>query len=543
MAQLQSGTTVDGYLAWHAGNDGHIASYLNLTSDTLQLLHRGGSVIDSIDLSGYNHPDITPGDDISSLSGATVVNTITIDDDGHVTATGTRELASTDLTDGSNIAHINANETISGDWTFSGLLIGTLYGAATGASDGYIWRVSGAYPTYGIYYNEGDPDKIEFHNSGTANNWISLDGGAWFDGDVTLTGKLIFDGGSVRSNSILSLLTTAGGAQTLRTKSLMVSTTYTGTPPDNGIRFFTDVDLYRSDTLELTTNATIEAVGLNASGNVTGANLAISNWNDAYGWGNHGAVGYLVAADLNGYTQASVDETISGNWTFSGNHVVSNNAMYMGAASRWIKYGVYSAGNDNYGIGMVSGLSYGGLNDWGMTFVFADENDRGFWWGDATHTAAQGAMALTTQGKLTVAHSIRVGYGETDTTIPGATYALDVNGSLNATTVYSGGNAVLTNADGYATQDWVNNTFSGSTNITTLGTIGTGTWQGTAVADGYIASASNWNTAYGWGDHDGLYHKKTEDVDVSTYKVIFGASDDVDVSWNATSGCLEFNFT
>ena len=43
--------------------------------------------------------------------------------------------------------------------------------------------------------------------------------------------------------------------------------------------------------------------------------------------------------------------------------------------------------------------------------------------------------------------------------------------------------------------------WAGSINITTLGTIASGTWQGTAVADSYVASAENWNTAYGWGDH------------------------------------------
>lgn len=36
-------------------------------------------------------------------------------------------------------------------------------------------------------------------------------------------------------------------------------------------------------------------------------------------------------------------------------------------------------------------------------------------------------------------------------------------------------------------------TYVGQTSITTLGTIGTGTWQGTAVADGFIASAATWN--------------------------------------------------
>jgi len=39
-------------------------------------------------------------------------------------------------------------------------------------------------------------------------------------------------------------------------------------------------------------------------------------------------------------------------------------------------------------------------------------------------------------------------------------------------------------------------TYVGQTSITTLGTIGTGVWQGTAIADSYISSATNWNTAY-----------------------------------------------
>ena len=37
---------------------------------------------------------------------------------------------------------------------------------------------------------------------------------------------------------------------------------------------------------------------------------------------------------------------------------------------------------------------------------------------------------------------------------------------------------------------------SNLTSITKLGTIGTGTWQGTAIADNYINSAPNWNNAY-----------------------------------------------
>ena len=38
-------------------------------------------------------------------------------------------------------------------------------------------------------------------------------------------------------------------------------------------------------------------------------------------------------------------------------------------------------------------------------------------------------------------------------------------------------------------------TWAGSSNIATVGTVGTGTWQGTPIADAYIASASTWNAS------------------------------------------------
>jgi hypothetical protein len=36
------------------------------------------------------------------------------------------------------------------------------------------------------------------------------------------------------------------------------------------------------------------------------------------------------------------------------------------------------------------------------------------------------------------------------------------------------------------------------TSITSTGTIGTGVWQGTAIADSYISSAATWNTILTW---------------------------------------------
>jgi len=49
-------------------------------------------------------------------------------------------------------------------------------------------------------------------------------------------------------------------------------------------------------------------------------------------------------------------------------------------------------------------------------------------------------------------------------------------------------------------EDTALSTWAGTTNVTTVGTIGTGTWQGTAVADAYIASASTWDAKADTGD-------------------------------------------
>ena len=87
-----------------------------------------------------------------------------------------------------------------------------------------------------------------------------------------------------------------------------------------------------------------------------------------------------------------------------------------------------------YSIGMKSGYTYGGLNDYAMSFQMSDTANRGFWWGDTGHNDAQGAMAVTTDGRLTVATSARIGFGQADTTAPGTNYTLEVNGTFAATT-------------------------------------------------------------------------------------------------------------
>lgn len=68
--------------------------------------------------------------------------------------------------------------------------------------------------------------------------------------------------------------------------------------------------------------------------------------------------------------------------------------------------------------------------------------------------------------------------------VNGLTGAVALTGTTNRLTI-SGANVFD-----------IANTYVGQSSITTLGTITTGTWNGTAIADSYISSATNWNTAY-----------------------------------------------
>ncbi|MES2285562.1 MAG: tail fiber domain-containing protein [Bacteroidota bacterium] len=54
-----------------------------------------------------------------------------------------------------------------------------LFGAVSGAPDNTIWAVSkNTYPNWGIFYNEGTPDYIEFKTGGTLSSRIVLDDGS-----------------------------------------------------------------------------------------------------------------------------------------------------------------------------------------------------------------------------------------------------------------------------------------------------------------------------------------------------------------------------
>ncbi|AGO48026.1 phage tail protein [Cellulophaga phage phi12:1] len=99
--------------------------------------------------------------------------------------------------------------------------------------------------------------------------------------------------------------------------------------------------------------------------------------------------------------------------------------------SNRVKLSVWTG--DLYGVGMGSGYTFGGLSSFALSSQMNSTAGQGFWWGRSTDTNAQGAMALTNDGKLTVASYMRLGFGTSDTTSPGTTHRLEINGSVKST--------------------------------------------------------------------------------------------------------------
>lgn len=100
-----------------------------------------------------------------------------------------------------------------------------------------------------------------------------------------------------------------------------------------------------------TFTGTVSATNITASGNVTGANLAISDWNTAFGWGDHSAAGYLTS-----YTETdptvpshvkSITTTEKTNWNTAygwGDHGVAGYATADGANATGT-WGISISGN------------------------------------------------------------------------------------------------------------------------------------------------------------------------------------------------------
>jgi len=169
-----------------------------------------------------------------------------------------------------------------------------------------------------------------------------------------------------------------------------------------------------------------------ANGNDTKGNVMLrvhgndANDNEIYLAVNGGKVGI-------GTTSPSQPLTVQGNISSSATVLAVDGKFsgFVGANNNQTrdKFRVWNDGA--YAIGMKSGFTYGHIgNDYAMSFQMNNSSTRGFWWGDSGHTDAQGAMSLTTNGRLTVAASLSVGQGQSITSPSTETLYVDGNATI-----------------------------------------------------------------------------------------------------------------
>ncbi|QQO98146.1 tail protein [Maribacter phage Molly_5] len=118
-----------------------------------------------------------------------------------------------------------------------------------------------------------------------------------------------------------------------------------------------------------------------------------------------------IRFNMDFYTSSNADPELAmrigydKNVTIVGDLTVSGDNIIMDDVNNRVKYAVWNT-SGTFGIGMGASYTYGGLNDFAMTFQMNSSSTRGWWWGTDSHSNAQGSMSLTTTGVLTVASSV-----------------------------------------------------------------------------------------------------------------------------------------
>ncbi len=183
-------------------------------------------------------------------------------------------------------------------------------------------------------------------------------------------------------------------------------------------------------------------------------NTALSTW---VGTSNITTTGTLGSLNVTG------NVSVGGTLTYED----VTNVDSIGIATARIGIKVLAGGINAVGVITATG---GNSSNWNTAYGWGDHASGGYQssltFGLSNGNSLKSEEALTTNDVLLAGTS----------NIKGRTYA-EFKSDLS-----------LDNVENTALSTW-----AGTTNITTLGTVATGTWNGTAIADAYVASASTWD--------------------------------------------------
>lgn len=248
------------------------------------------------------------------------------------------------------------------------------------------------------------------------------------------------------------------------------------------------------------TASSLATVGTIVSGTWHGAAIADSYVASAAAWNAKQA-----ALDTIGSTRGSLLERGSSGWTAitpgTYNYILTSRGA--GADPVWAApYSLSNGGNIGGDLNMINAslvLSNGGLifdaAEGGRVTLLNESTDPDQSVNISVANTPSGTL-LSTGSSIDSAQITGLGTAALSAATDYATAAqgakadsaLQPNGNGSSLTGLTKGQVGLGNVENTALSMW-----TGSTSLTTLGTVATGTWHGTAIADSYIASATAWN--------------------------------------------------
>jgi hypothetical protein len=206
--------------------------------------------------------------------------------------------------------------------------------------------------------------------------------------------------------------------------------------------------------------------------------------------------GFIGIGETNPIEKLHVDGNaiVSGTVTATTGNIITSlrTPVIQGVAEN--NYGKIQLWSDESNcIGLNNSMTYGSVNHTAMTFtVDGDANKRGWVWRRHSYGKNQGSMSLNTNGILTVASKVRIGYGIND--VKTATQALDVCGNATLTGDLFASSVNLTNGL-EITKIQTKNPFIRLTPSTPVDNIGlTNIFMGTSQNTNYGISLNAWRS-------------------------------------------------
>ena len=216
--------------------------------------------------------------------------------------------------------------------------------------------------------------------------------------------------------------------------------------------------------------------------NITETN--ISNWTEAYGWGNHSIQGYLTSVD------PETDPTVP-------QHVKVITSTQINSWDTAYSWGDHSIGNylteevDPTVPQHVKVITSQEINSW----------NEAHGWGDHASAGYFSASGGTISGVLTVTGDVLTDEVRCRTGQQLVLSAGESSGQASGQTA----EIVYVNAEGGLQvnshpTNWTGSEWAGRNTATICGANGTSTFPAQVNVTGH-GNSSQWNTAYGWGDH------------------------------------------